>query len=183
MSITFDALQQLVKREGLYYFVRPDLSQLIGGVAGMFGKYQLMMSLVDDGTFLQIRSFDNPCCPADHAHVARVLALLGELNSQHRFVKFGWDPTNGEIAAFADHWIMDNTLTQQQLNRMLGNYLPVVDMGYHRAKKIIETGQDPGQLGPDSHPGSDSGIPPALRALMERVSAESGGSDEDIDEL
>jgi hypothetical protein len=62
--------------------------------------------------------------------------------------KFGWDESDGEIVVYADHWIMDGKVTQEQFSRMLHNYLPAVDLSYARITKAMETGKDPGELDP-----------------------------------
>ena len=135
MSITFDKLQELFKREGLYYFMRPEFCQLIFGITGSYGKFQLMASLLDKGTFLQLRTLDNVYCPPSHIHAFKILTMLGDLNARYRFVKFAWDPSNGEIIGYGDHWISDNSLTQQQLTQMLAVYVPIVDTAYQRARR------------------------------------------------
>jgi len=75
----------------------------------MFGTYEVTLTLQSDGEFLQFRTQGYASCPTDHPHFAKVLATLGHLNFQRRLTKFGWDPNDGEIMAFADVWLMDAT--------------------------------------------------------------------------
>ena len=88
-------------------------------------------------------------CPADHPHVAVVLRALAEINFQRRLVKFAWDPQDGELVAYADAWLMDGTLTQDQFQRMLDNFLPSIDECRARLEKAMDTGADPGPESPE----------------------------------
>ncbi len=60
-----------------------------------------------------------------------------------RVTKFGWDPRDGEIVAYADLWLEDATLTQKQLAAMLRAFLPGIDLGRARITATMATGVDP----------------------------------------
>jgi len=76
----------------------------------------------------------------------------------------GWDPTDGEIVGYADLWLEDATLTQQQFGAMLGAFIPAIDLGHARIVTTMETGVDPeGSGGPGvatSQGTGMSGMPP-----------------------
>lgn len=178
MAISFEELQEVVKKTGINYFVHPDKSQLLFGAAGPSGKYHCIISLELEGRFLQIRTAGYLYCPADHPHLAEVLKILGAVNYRARLAKFGWDPTDGEICAFADLWLVDNSLTQEQWERMLENYLSVIDLTYHRLRRTLETGQDPGEEKPEDLMQrllGESGLPKGLRDLLEEIRKKLGG--------
>ncbi len=149
MSITLDQLKSLASGEGLKYFLAPDKPSLLLGFSGLKGSYQVMMLLELDGRFLQFRTMGYDSCPIGHPHVDAVLRVLGALDYKLRLTKFGWDPTDGEVVAYADLWLEDGTLTQKQFAAMLAAYLPAVDLGHERIHKTIETGIDPEGFGAD----------------------------------
>jgi len=172
VSLTLDDLKKLVDKEGLQYFIDPKRPALLMGMSGMCGKYRVVMRLHDDGAFLQIRTTDYLTCPPNHPHLTAVLKALMQINFRHRLVKYGWDPNDGEIAGYADLWVMDSSVTQAQFNRMLQNFFPCIDMDYGRLQKVMETGKDPGERAPADVAKSllgDKSLPPALRELLEKL--------------
>lgn len=149
MTITIDKLKSLAEHQGLKYFIAPDRPALMMGFGGVAGSYQVIMLVELDGRFLQFRTVGYGQCPSDHPHVEAVLRVLGALDYKLRVTKFGWDPSDGEIVGYADLWLEDATLTQQQFAAMLGAFIPAIDQGHARIAKTIETGVDPeGSGGP-----------------------------------
>jgi len=164
MAITFEKLQERMKAQGLRYFIAPDQPMLRLGVGGLFGNYDIAVLLLDDGQFLQFRTVNYHSCPRQHPHLDAVLRLLGEINFQKRLVKFGWDPSDGEIMAYADAWLMDNDITQEQFARVLANFLPSIDLSSARIARVLETGADPGEIDQET--------------LMKRLAESQGGGGE-----
>ena len=184
MALTFDELKDLVKREGLRFFVDPDENRLMVGVSGMCGKFQLVISLYDEGVFLQIRSVNYLYCPPDHPALLELLKAIADVNYQTRLVKFAWDGSDGEIVAYADTWLMDSTLTQEQLHRMLGNYVPAIDLQSYRFQRTLKEGKDPGRIDPNALVGELLGgdtLPPEIRAILEE--AAKSAEDQEVEEL
>jgi hypothetical protein len=184
MALKLDQLKKMLEKEDLHFFVHPSRPALMLAGQGLNGTYQFVISLEHEGQFFQIRTVNYLYCPDDHPNLGEVLKTLGSLNYARRLVKFGWDPEDGEIAAYADAWLMDGTLTQQQVHRMFANYLPVIDLAYSRLRLAMETGKDPGDAEPAiviGGVGGLSGLPPVLRRLLERLMG--GGKKEDEDEL
>jgi hypothetical protein len=143
VTITIDKLKSLAEKQGLKYFVAPDRPALMMGFGGANGAYQVIMHIDLDGRFLQFRTLGYGSCPSGHPYLEPVLRVLGALDYKYRLTKFGWDPTDGEIVAYADMWLEDATLTQQQFTAMLSAYVPVIDQGHARIAKTLETGVDP----------------------------------------
>ena len=148
MALSFDQLQDLMKGEGLHYFMAPDRPAVRFSVAGVFGKFDLVIHLQEDGRFLQFRTLNYAECPAAHPHLFQVLKLLGLVNYQKRLLKLGWDPASGDIIAYADLWVMDGQVTQEQFHRMLHNFVPGIDTSQVRIRATLETGNDPGEPDP-----------------------------------
>ena len=171
MALTFEQLQRLVKGEKLNYFIAPDRPMVRFGVTGLYGRYEVVVHLQDDGRFLQFRTVNYHTCAEGDPNLHAVLQTMASLNYTTRLVKLGRDPSDGEIVAYADHWVMDNQVTQEQFSRMMSNYLPSIDRDYHRIKTAAETGKDPGDPPVTSPPGAGApgGLPPELRELLDRV--------------
>ncbi len=169
MALTLDELKKLLDSIDFKYFVDPQRPVLLCSAKGLAGTYRFVMVLDVDGQFLQFRTLDYLHCPADHRNLGVVLRVLGDLNYQLRFVKYGWDTKDGEIVAYGDMWLMDAKLSQQQLQRLLGNYLPSIDMNHPRILQAIEKGQDAGRQTPEDikvPPGDRGGIRDKIRKLL-----------------
>jgi hypothetical protein len=166
MALTMKELQKLVEGEDFRYFVDPTRDALMLGASGLNGTYQFIILLEVQGQFVQFRTIGYLHCPADHPNLKEVLEVLGELNYSLRLVKFARDPSDGEIVAYADVWVMDGTLTQKQFGRMIHNFLPSIDLNSDRIKRTLETGEDPGELDPQTLMErllGEAGLPPKLR--------------------
>ena len=183
MALTMDQLKKLVEGEKLVYFLDPNRDALMLRAKGAFGDYQFVILLEIEGKFLQFRSLGYHSCPEDHEHVDAVLRVLGALNYQLRFLKFGWDPADGEVTVYGDAWLEDGTLTQGQFGRMIHAYLSIMDLNNVRIGQTITTGSDPGEVNPAAPPGGTTGLPPEMQSLLDRLLSQlSGGDDDDEDD-
>ena len=191
MAMTLDELKKLFDAEGIKYFVDPDRPALLATFRGVGDPHRVVAKLEVGGKFLQLRTIGWLSCPDDHSSVSAVLKAIGAENYLRRLVKLGWDPSDGEIVAYADVWLMDGKLTQQQFSRILHNYLPVIDMAYRRLEKAIETAHDPGDMGLEDlvdAMGEAAGtrLPEPVRRLLEKLrgkgDAETDADDDDDDD-
>ena len=174
--MTLDAVEKLMKAAKMRYFRDPERPALMFPATGLFGTYQFVVTLDVNGAFLQFRTINYLHCEANHSHIHEVLKVLGETNYRLRLVKFGWDPQDGEIVAYADLWVMDGSVTEAQFKRMLGSLLPSVDMASERIKKTMETGTDPGVIDPtkaleeaSKGDATSSGLSDVLKKLREKL--------------
>jgi hypothetical protein len=166
MAMQFTDLKKLLDQKKLEYYEKPGRSEVMANFSELFGKHQIVIRLEVDGTFLQFRTLGFLECPKSHPSIGPVLEVIGELNYRMRLVKFGWDPSDGEIVAYADLWLEDNDVTLQQFDRMLGNYIFSIDLSRHRLAQTIETGEDPGEVSPAE-----------IAERLKQVMAEKGGGD------
>lgn len=143
MTISVDQLRSLVKAEGLNYFVDPSRPAILLNFNGHNGSYMMVMLVELDGRFMQFRTVGYGSCPPGHPHLEAVQRVLLEMDYRLRLTKFGWDPNDGEIVAYADLWLEDATLTQKQLAAMLRAFLPAIDLGNARITATMATGVDP----------------------------------------
>jgi hypothetical protein len=158
MAYTVPQLRELLEAEELRYYLIPDREGVMLNLNGEFGKFQFLILLESDGEFLQFRSTDYLHCPRDHPNLDATLQTLGELNYRLRILKFGWDPADGEIAAYIDLWIMDAEITQEQFSRMVQAYMTIIDDEYPKLKEAIENGVGPGDSDDEDQGEDDSGV-------------------------
>ncbi len=185
MTLTLERLKSLLEGEDLKYYLDPALDKLMLRAKGVNGSYQFLLLLELEGKFIQFRSMEYHSCPEGHDNLDATLRVLGALNYQLRFLKFGWDPSDGEIAVYGDAWVEDGDITQGQFGRMVHAYLSVMDLNYARIDETIRTGKDPGEVGADDGEGggTPSGLPPEMQELLDKLMAGlSGGGDEDDDD-
>lgn len=142
MPISLKDLKSLAEGEDLRYFLSPDGTALLAGFGGLTGNYQVLMKVEIDGRFLQFRTLGYTACPADHPHLEVVLKILGHLNYERRLVKFGWDPSDGEIVAYADMWVEDGKVTQKQFKAIMSTFLPAIDLANRRIQEALRSGTD-----------------------------------------
>ncbi|MBK5965996.1 hypothetical protein CCR95_18415 [Thiocystis minor] len=174
MAITLEELHALASDSGLNVFVDRDRNTVLLMMQGIFGSHNTLMSVELEGQFFQIRTLGALYCPADHPNWSAVVKLLATVNYQTRFVKFGWDPSDGEINAAGDVWIMDGTLTAKQFERIRLNFFPIIDLNFQRLRLTMDTGQDPGDdvgnlPGASGIAGLLEHLPPDVRAKLKAL--------------
>lgn len=140
MTLVLSELRELLEAEGLRYYLIPDQDGVFLNMKGEYNKHQFKILIELEGNFLQFRSIDYLHCPMDHPNLDATLRVLGEINYRLRLVKFGWDPTDGEIAVYVDLWMMDAVVTQGHFSQMWNIFAQIMDDEYPRLKAAIETG-------------------------------------------
>lgn len=140
MATTLDELSEMAKEFGLNFFADPTRQALVFGATGKYGRYMVCAHLELDGQFLQLRTLNYHDCPRKHPNQSVMLEVLGERNFRRRLVKYGWDPRDGEIAGYADLWIMDGDVTYEQWERMLNNFLSALDLDFRMFDAAIRDG-------------------------------------------
>ena len=158
--ITLEGLQELLKGEGLRYYLIPDQDGVVLSMVSDNQRYQFRILVEEDGRFLQFRSDAYLFCPRGHPNLETVLQVLGAANYRLRLLKFGWDPTDGEIAVYADLWLMDGELTQRQFGRMADAYMAILDGEYANVPAAVENGTFPAGM-----PGGDGPDPEIIDEL------------------
>jgi hypothetical protein len=183
MALTMEGLESLVQAADLRYFRDPTRDALMLGATGINGSYQFLILLELGGEFIQFRTMSYHSCPESHPNVDAVLRVLGALNYRLRFIKFGWDPSDGEIVAYGDMWIIDGDIAVGQFGRMIKAYMTVMDLNYARIDQTIQTGEDPGEVDPTeaARRAAGAGLPPRLQEAIDRLLAGREGEGEDPD--
>lgn len=130
MAITFEDLKSKMTATGWRY-VAIDKDQVV--LMPMGGKnltLKLVLSLLEDGEYLQARSIQYEKCEKGHANLQRVLEELCVLTDKYKVAKFGWDPSDGEITCEASIPIEDGSLTVEQLKTFIAIFCAVADEAY-----------------------------------------------------
>jgi len=185
MALTFTQLQELVKKEKIQYFIAPDRPLVRFGIRGVFGQHEIVISLQDDGRFVQFRTVGYLNCLSNHPNLNVMLQTLATINFTKRLVKYAWDSSDGEIVAYADLWVMDNQVTQEQFSRMMSNFIPGIDEAYRRIKGASESGKDTGEPDPQTAPAAVAGegtptMPPQLKELLDKLEKKKGEKPKEV---
>jgi hypothetical protein len=184
MALTMEKLHKLTKAIGFKVFQDPDQDAFLARARGLHGVFEVLILLEVEGQFLQFRTLGYHSCPWGSPNVDPTLRLLAELNYRLRFLKFGWNENDGEIAVYGDMWIADGDVTEQQLDRMLNAYLSALDLNYQRIDQTIKTGRDPGEVDPleVAREASGADLPPELKELVDGLLSGSKDGNEDEEE-
>jgi hypothetical protein len=145
MAISFTELQNMLRTEGINFWVHPNEPTLMLGANAYLGSFQFVVNLGEEGTFLQLRAVNYHSCRADHPHLGAVLGLMNRANYQYGCMKLAWDPQDGEITMFVDTCLMDAVPTQAQLRRVFNVFVQFLDILHPRLQRVLETGEDPGE--------------------------------------
>jgi hypothetical protein len=187
MAITMEQLRKLLDEEKLRYYLDPNRPAVLLSLQGEFGRYQVVVSLQDEGRFLQFLTIGYAKCPPDHPHRPAVLEALASINAQRRLAKFAWDRNDGDITVFADLWLMDGTVTQEQLHRMCSNYFSCIDDDLPRIQQTLETGKDPGPEDPEARmqrlAEKSGALPDALKEAVEKIREKKSEPDEEAPKI
>uniref|UniRef100_A0A832A1R7 YbjN domain-containing protein n=1 Tax=Desulfacinum infernum TaxID=35837 RepID=A0A832A1R7_9BACT len=184
MAVTSDALRKILQGEELKFFLSPDGDRFILKMQGMNGLYDVVISREAEGRLVQFRTPNLATCSKGHKHLATLLELLAELNFRRRFIKFAWDPSDGEITTYGDLIVADGTLTADQFRTAFQTYMVSTDLAHDRIRSVIETGTDPGEKDPleeiKRRLGGE-GLLEELKKLLDKLRGKS--SDDDILEI
>lgn len=150
MSVSMDQIREIFDADEVHYFLDPQQTALLAMFDGNYGTYQLVFEIAPDleGRFLQMRAMNFGHCRRDHPHSRLFLEILASVNNNLRTVKFGWDPRDGEIAAYADFWLEDAVVTEDQFRTVLGVLLRSMDVMKWRLDAALAHGKDPGERPP-----------------------------------
>jgi hypothetical protein len=158
MAMTFQDLTEILKGHDIVYWANPDRPSLMFGMAGASGRRFMLGASVDgEGAFFQARSLDYLHCPMNHPNFPAVARVLLALNYQYRAVKFGVDPNDGEVTAYADLVLLDAQVTSSQVMGLLGFFLNVLDASHGRLQTTLVTGADPGEPEAGPAPAEEKG--------------------------
>jgi hypothetical protein len=99
---------------------REEENHVVFGMRSGDTTLRMVVSLTEEGEYIDVSAVGIEHCPAGHPKLADVLEVLAHANYSTNMVKFGWDPADGEIRARACLPIEDNpTVTTEQLHGLI----------------------------------------------------------------
>jgi Putative bacterial sensory transduction regulator len=162
MAINLESLGQYLERRGWTYALDSDQNLIATGVQSeQVDNFQIVIQLLEDGEFLNFYVPQLLTIP-DSVYKSMFFQTLLSINYQQKMIKFGYDPTDGEVVASVGISLEDNTLTVQQFDRCLSSLIQSVELAMPRLKQVLVTGIDPGV----------PGIKDVAKALAQNLSSE-----------
>jgi hypothetical protein len=98
---------ETLKEKGLR-FMQVDDEHILLGFRGGRTSLRLVLSVLEDGRYCDLRTLELARCPRDHPHLDEALAMLTRANLERKLVKFLWDPDGDEVIANACLPLADN---------------------------------------------------------------------------
>ena len=107
MAVTLDQIRDALTESGLKFHQADDTNILLG-MNGDKVDLKLVISLNERGEYISVRTLHLDTCLATHPRHAEALGALAKANLDYRLIKFGWDPSDGEITAMTCLPLEDN---------------------------------------------------------------------------
>jgi len=127
LAITIDQVTQALDEASLKYH-RVDDTHVLLGFRGQHVTLHVVLSLQEDGEYVELRTVQWTSCPADHPGFEQVVDELTRQNLRLRLLKFGWDRGDGEITAEACIPLEDNrSLPTSQLQGLVMGIFALCD--------------------------------------------------------
>jgi hypothetical protein len=154
MPTTLEQLATLLRQANLRFHLDEDKGVILSGFATHLYQDRdgdqgvgLVLSLAEGGDLLTIAA---PFCyvadnPAHHRSVQVACSLA---TARFRFVRFVFDPTDGEVTLMVDHAVMDSQLTERQLVSLMSAFPSIVDLVDDMFRLAIATGEVTAPLDP-----------------------------------
>ncbi len=172
LAITIDQVTRALDGASLKYR-RVDDTHVLLGFRGENVTLHVVLSLQEDGEYVELRTVQWASCPADHPHFHEVVDELTRQNLRLRLLKFGWDRDDGEITAEACIPLEDNrSLPTSQLQGLVMGIFALCDEVMPNIERHLQKRRGPSRPAPPPaaspagaklrRSGSDSpGNPPA----------------------
>jgi len=141
MATTLAKIKNLLDGLGKRFFAN-DARDMLMIPCGCAGKtIHVILSLQNEGRFLQLLSKDFNATPKDGASSVALFEEMLALNFETKFIKLGRDPQDGEVVGYGDSWIEDGGLTAGQLDRMVGTFVSGMAEAQERLEVAALTGK------------------------------------------
>jgi len=127
MAIEVGQVPRALEASGLKH-QRLDDERIILGMQCKHLQLDMRVGIQEDGEYLDVDAFKIATCKKGSPALPEVLKELAFANYHYKVVKFGWDPSDGEIRATVCLPLEDNTdLPREQLEAMIGFLAKVCD--------------------------------------------------------
>lgn len=119
MTFRIDQIASVLDRASLGY-VKADSTTLVMPFTSKNVTLKLTLRLMEEGEYLEIRTFMLARCAADAPEFEATLAEINRVNARLKLAKVGWDESDGEIVINVDVAAgSQSEFTQTQLLGML----------------------------------------------------------------
>ena len=146
MTTTLKAIAQYLDNRNWKYVVDEAKSRIVTGVkAENVEQFAIVIQLLRDGESVQIYA-PQLLNVKDSVFKGVLFQSILSFLWNYYFVRFEYDPRDGEVRASIDLFLEDNTLTERQFDRALSVLIEIVDLhAMPRMQTILATGIDPGR--------------------------------------
>lgn len=156
VAITIDQVTRALDGASLKYH-RVDDTHVLLGFRGKNVTLHVVLSLQEDGEYVELRTVQWASCPADHPHFDEVVDELTRQNLRLRLLKFGWDRDDGEITAEACIPLEDNrSLPTSQLQGLVMGIFALCDEVMPNIERRLQNGRGPRPSAPSPAPSRPS---------------------------
>ena len=139
MATTLADIKNLLESLGNRYFANDTRDMLMMPFRCAGRTIHVILSLQNEGRFLQLRSTDFNAAK-EGASSAAVWQEALALN-YHIKIKIGIDPTDGEVVGYSDLWLEDSEITACQLDRLLEAFVSGMAEAQERLEVAAATGK------------------------------------------
>jgi len=140
MAMTMQDLRTLCDGLRVPSQLVPDGSALLINADGVV----IALELIDEGRVFDMNVLNFAKCPGDSPHRNAVAALLCELNSRTRCVRYAWIPAHGAIYLRSEVFLIESKLSEAQFIEYVRGLVAWYHRSNARVQKLVETGTDPG---------------------------------------
>jgi len=146
MATTLSQLASYLDRRDWRYQIDRDNQCIITGVkAQNLDHFIIILNLSENGEYLQCQA-PQIFTLQDHIYKGPFLQTMATIQFQVKMLRLEYDPSDGEVRASIELPLEDSQLTQRQFDRALSGLIQLVDgHAVPRLKKVLATGNDPGQ--------------------------------------
>ncbi|HTV47030.1 MAG TPA: YbjN domain-containing protein [Phycisphaerae bacterium] len=122
MPTTMKEIKQLVRELELNYWVSGQGDFIMIPFQSDKNHIEVVITLHNEGTFLQFCSRLLPFFGADSTDNERALQMVNAINMELRFIKWFHNQEDQSLRAYGDFWILDGQLTALQFRTMLYSF-------------------------------------------------------------
>lgn len=141
MAVTIFDIKNLLNGLGKRYFSNDDHDMIMLPCRCGSRTVHVVLQLQNDGRFLQLISSDFTLAAKDAPNAGAVFEEMLAMNFETKFIKIGRDPSDSKVVGYGDLWVEDGELTEQQLDRMLGNFVSGMSEAQQRLEAAAATGK------------------------------------------
>ncbi|MFC1660763.1 YbjN domain-containing protein [Gemmatimonadota bacterium] len=141
MAIEIGQVTRALQATGLKH-QKLDDERIILGMQCKNVHLDLTLGLQEHGEYLDVDALELATCKKDSPALPAVLQELAFANYQYKLVKFGWDPSDGEIRATVCLPLEDNAdLPHEQVGAMIRFLAKVCDDFYPKLEVALKSGR------------------------------------------